>query len=237
MQNYSYPPLSPCNRKILMGAGGLLLLGLISNFIPALHTLLIFVMGLTYKSLLSFNFLPLFLYPFFCTDPISFLFNGLLFWFVGSELEILWGTKKYLKFLFISTFLGGILFLLIAAALGLPFPLTGMQGLANILCLAYAWHFPERPFSFFMMFPIPAKYFCWIIIALQFYGGLQSPAAVSSWGHLPTMAIALLYLFYIKKYGDKSSFFKLRPKKSKLSLVSKSPKKEETSGNTPKYWN
>ncbi len=234
MQGYSYPPLSSTNRLILIVSGIFVLLNLLASFIPSLN--LPFWFGLSLPGILSFKVHTFLTYSFMSSDLLQFFFNGMLFWFVGSEIESLWGTKQYIKFLLLSSFLGGAFYLLIATALGISWPLLGPQGLTNALCLAYAWHFPERPFTFLMLFPIPAKIFCWIIIALQFYAGLRTPGQVTAWGHLPAMLVAFSYLYCLKLLAGSAGPRRLKIKKSNLSIVPNDTKSEETQ-NPPKYWN
>ena len=109
--------------------------------------------------------------PFTVSINLELLFNGLLLWFVGAELETLWGRRKYLFFLLFSQLLAGILFLTIAGFInGLgPASLTSLHGLSQAMILAYGVIFPDRFFSFMFIFPVKAKYFCLIIVAIETY--------------------------------------------------------------------
>lgn len=234
MQGFAYPPLSLTNRAILIASGVFLLLNLAVSLGLNLNLPLWF--GLSVPGVFSFKIYSFLSYSLLSSDPLQFLFNGMLLWFVGSELEFLWGRRKYLTFLFISAFFGGVLYLFVAAIFGIPWPLFGPQGISNALCLAYAWHFPERPFNFFMLFPIPAKIFCWIIVALQVYAGLRTPGQVAAWGHLPAMLVAGIYLYSLKHFAGRGGIRRLKIKKSNLSIVP-NKKDENDQSVPPKYWN
>jgi membrane associated rhomboid family serine protease len=145
-----------------------------------------------------------FTYPLFQTDLMSGLFSCLILWYTGSDLESSWGTKNYLKFIFTMTLLSGLFFLLIVSlffshSFIAQLPLAGSSGLCFALLVAYAMIYPERYFSFFMLFPMKAMHFCLLLGAVQLYTALFSPVAKTTWGHLSSMGFAYLYLLWAQK--------------------------------------
>jgi membrane associated rhomboid family serine protease len=201
-------------------------------------------LGLAPASFWSGQIYTLLTYPFVGEGLTSLILNCLLFWFLGSELLELWGKKRYISFLLSSYIGGGLIFALI----GLSyldkdlayFPLIGCAGISEALLVAFAILFPDRQFSFMFFFPIKAKYFCLIVIAMQIYMGLMSPSGVLSWGHLGSMFSGFIWMILItkfaqgKKQNNKTSIQR-KISRANLKLVNKDESSSK-SDNSPKYW-
>jgi membrane associated rhomboid family serine protease len=187
------PKLSKVNKIIIILSGSLFLLESI------LHKLfgksLLLYLALSGDSFFSGHFYQILSYPFVGGGFFEVLFNGLLIWFVGSELEDIWGKRKYLSFLIVATLGAGLIFLLISNLIsGVKFPFFGLMGLSNFLLMAYAIIFPNRLFTFMFIFPMKAKYFCLFIIGIQLFSGIFSPMGALSLGHLGAMATGYIHM-------------------------------------------
>ena len=170
-----------------------------------------------------------------------------MLWLMGSEFESNWGTKRYLNFL-LSCVLGGGTVYLLACALFFKstaifsFHLVGLAGIVSSLCVAYAVIYPERLFSFMMIIPIKAKYFCFILVAISLSQGFSGPSGVGAWGQLGGILSAYLFMLVISHRNFKSLSQKIskltqthsrRKGKAKLSIVKDNQDDQE---DTPKYW-
>jgi membrane associated rhomboid family serine protease len=111
-------------------------------------------------------------YPFIEASFMGLLFEGLLLWFIGSELESKWGRKFYIEFFLISILSVAPLYLILSKTLGLSAPLMGITGFNYALLVAYAIIYSERQLMFMMIFPMKAKYFCLLLAGIQLYTGL-----------------------------------------------------------------
>jgi membrane associated rhomboid family serine protease len=167
-----------------------------------------------------------------------------MLWLMGSEFEENWGRKRYITFL-LTVVIGGALFYL---GLGLiffrnhalyAFPLTGMSGIVASLCVAYAIIYPTRIFSFMMIIPIQAKYFCWILVAIALFQGVSSPMMVAAWGQLGAIISGFLFMAIIsnrnfkqlsQKMGQWTQLPGRKKSKAKLTIVANDDQKP------PKYW-
>ncbi len=98
-------------------------------------------------------------------SPSHILFNMLILWMFGVELERVWRTPFFVKYYFVTGVGAGLLSIAVAL---LPFDATRATYYANIigasgalygLLLAYAIYYPNRPILMFLFFPVPAKYF------------------------------------------------------------------------------
>ena len=133
-------------------------------------------------------------------SPSHILFNMLILWMFGVELERLWRTRFFVKFYFVTGVGAGLL--TIAASL-LPFQATrvlyggniiGASGALYGLLLAYAIYYPNRPILMFLFFPVPAKYFVAILGAIAFIMSMEGGGGVAAVTHLGGLAIGYIYL-------------------------------------------
>ena len=107
------------------------------------------------------------------TDEIGhILINMLALWMFGTELERLWGTKRFLRYYFATGIAAAVTTIVVSLA---PFPSTsrmfytvtiGASGAIYGLLLAYGLTFPNRPIYIYFIFAIPAKYFVMIMGAI-----------------------------------------------------------------------
>ncbi len=188
------------------------------------------------QKFISGHIYELITYPWIGKGLLEVVFNGLLFWFIGSDLEQMWGRKRYGAFIAASFIGGGLLYVGISlATVGGVLPLSGMAGVASSLCLAYGILYPDRMFSFMMIIPIKAKYFCMLLVGMLLFNGIFSPGGTMAWGHLGTMLCAYLFMICLSRpsfnrYFDEGVAKPKRRGKAKLKLVDEDEKKP------PKYW-
>jgi len=125
-------------------------------------------------------------------------FNMLGLWMFGSDLERLWGPKRFLQFYFASVLTAAVAQLAIAAATGAIYPTVGASGGLFGLLLAFGMMFPNRIIMpLFPPIPMKAKVF----VAL--YGGLElllgvtgSASGVAHFAHLGGMLGGYLMFRY-----------------------------------------
>lgn len=239
MSQYQFqaPQLSKINKIILIGAGACFLGGAILKAIGAFS--LVSFLGLSGSGILSGMIWQLFTYPLIETQLMGFIFNSLLVWFVGSELESLWGGRAYLRFLLLTIVGAGLLYTLVGVLFFGPgtaiyfTPLHGLTGLNFALLIAYAMLYPDRQLSMMMIFPMRAKTFCWVLVGIEAYMAIFS-SYVTAWAHLLTMGISYLIIHFqsrpLMRKVLNSSFGPKKPSKKHLYVVKDEEQKP------PKYW-
>jgi membrane associated rhomboid family serine protease len=201
-------------------------------------------LGLSAERFLAGHIYTLLTYPLLSHSILEVILNCLMLWLMGSEFESNWGTKRYLSFIF-SVIAGGALFFVAIATLFFKsgsvflFPLTGLSGIVSSLCIAYAVIYPDRLFSFMMLIPIKAKYFCFILVAISLSQGLSGPLGVGAWGQLGGILAAYLFMVVISHRNFKA----LSQKMANFGIVSKKPKSKakltivkDDQDDSPKYW-
>ncbi len=132
------------------------------------------------------------------------VFNMLGIWMFGVELERRWGTPEFTKFFLIC---GGIAGLATVAIALLPVDAGWrLQSYAGVTVgasgafygIAYAWAraSPHRTVLMFFVFPVRAKWFVLILIAMDFATAASSrlTSGVSHVAHFAGLVAAYLYL-------------------------------------------
>lgn len=161
---------------------------------------LISYLGLSANGLFNGHIYQLLTYPFIEVQLMGLIFNSLIIWFIGSELETQWGRKIYLRFLLLTVLGVGLVYtfvnLLFFFGTSLYFaPMHGLSGINFALLIAYALLYPDRQMAFMMIFPMKARTFCWILAGIEAYMAVFSSAA-TSWAHLLAMAISFLIIHF-----------------------------------------
>jgi membrane associated rhomboid family serine protease len=132
--------------------------------------------------------------------PTHILFNMLILWMFGVELERMWKTRFFVKYYLVTGVGAGLLSVLVAM---LPFDalhatygknIVGASGALYGLLLAFALYFPNRPILMFLFFPVPAKYFVAILGAIAFLTSIQGGGTVAATTHLGGLLVGYVYL-------------------------------------------
>jgi membrane associated rhomboid family serine protease len=171
----------------------------------------------------------------FLHDPTGFghiLFNMLALWMFGSDLEQLWGTRRFLNFYFLCGIGAGVCVVLANLLFNsdhLDTPTIGASGAIYGLLLAFGMLFPDRIVLMSFFFPIKAKYFVMIMGAIAFMSSFgASGSGVSNVAHLGGMLFGYVYLkTYKPRHGFLSSLgswyqdYKLQRAKKKFQVYLK----------------
>ena len=75
-------------------------------------------------------------------------------WMFGSELERLWGVRRYLQFMAGAGVAAAVTQLLVTALMGSAAPTVGASGVLFGLLMAYALSFPRRQFDLVGFLPV-----------------------------------------------------------------------------------
>jgi membrane associated rhomboid family serine protease len=136
-------------------------------------------------------------YAFLHSDLMHLFFNMLGLWMFGSELERLWGPKRYWQFL-----LAGVL-TAAASAAGhhvdhrLAGADRGRLGRPVRLLLAFGMLFPNRTIMpLFPPIPMKAKTFVMVFGGLELLLGLSGASGVAHFAHLGGMLGGWLMIRY-----------------------------------------
>ncbi len=147
----------------------------------------------------SGHFLPwqLLSYAFLHGDMLHLFFNMLGLWMFGSELERVWGGKRYLQMLAASILSAAAVQLVFTLVIGSFSPTVGASGALFGLLLAFGMMFPDRTIMpLFPPIPMKAKVFVAVFGGLELLLGLMGSSGVAHFAHLGGMLGAYLLILY-----------------------------------------
>jgi len=134
-------------------------------------------------------------YAFLHGSITHLFFNMLGLWMFGSELERLWGQKRYLQFLLAGVLAAAVAQLLIT--LGGGPPTVGASGGLFALLLAFGMLFPNRIIMpLFPPIPMKARTFVMVFGGLELVFGLAGSSGVAHFAHLGGMVGGFLMIRY-----------------------------------------
>ena len=132
-------------------------------------------------------------------------FNMLGLWMIGPTLERVWGPKRFLIFYLACGLAAGIAqMFLVNNSVSI-----GASGAIMGLLAAFAYLFPNTEFIFFPIpFPVKAKYFVFILAALDLFGGLHPGELddIGHYAHLGGLVMGFILVFIWNKTNKKTFY-------------------------------
>jgi membrane associated rhomboid family serine protease len=137
-------------------------------------------------------------YAFLHGDFGHLFFNMLGLWMFGSELEQVWGRKRFIQFYTASLLAGAVVQLLVAPLLGSQAPVVGASGALFGLLLGYALLFPNRTIMLLIPpIPMKARTFAIVFGVLALLLGVSGAArGIAHFAHLGGMLGGWLMMRY-----------------------------------------
>lgn len=191
-------PITPAVRAILIACGAVFLL---TSLWPAS----LFILGVAPQAVIEdFALWQPLTYIFVHGGVMHLVFNMLGIWMFGVELERRWGTPEFTRFFFLCGIVAGLA--TVAVALVPIDAVWRLESYASVTVgasgafygIAYAWArtFPHRTVLMLLVFPVPAKWFVTILIAMDFAFALSSGGRsdVAHVAHFAGLAAGYLYL-------------------------------------------
>jgi membrane associated rhomboid family serine protease len=144
-------------------------------------------------------------YAFLHANWWHLLLNMFGVWVFGSDLERLWGARRYLAYYLICVVAAAITQLLFAAVTGDYYPTIGASGAVFGLLLAFALYFPRRTIVLLIPpIPMPAWLFALIYGVVELVSGITDLAAdVAHFAHLGGMLGGFLAIVYWRAVRDR----------------------------------
>ena len=185
--------------------------------------LIINLLGIKYEAFSTFGLVPSkffnnlnlwqpITYMFLHGSILHILFNMLVLWMFGKELESILGNNKFLEYYFICGVGSGIVTLIFNYNSYIP--VVGASGAIYGLFTAYAILYPDRNVYFYFLLPIKIKYLLIILTGISLFSILiQSNSSISHITHLSGIIIGFLYFNKNKLINYKNLFNKDAKKK------------------------
>ncbi|NVB84037.1 MAG: rhomboid family intramembrane serine protease [Kofleriaceae bacterium] len=102
--------------------------------------------------------------PLLQPDFLSLLFTALLMWMLVPILERFWGTRRFYRFVAITSILGSAAGVLLGYALGRDVPIYGLTPFTYAATVAFGVIYARQPVQFFGVLPLSGRQFMWGII-------------------------------------------------------------------------
>lgn len=223
-----------------------------------------FSQRLQFDFILLFGLVPeKFLFGLHLWQPLTYLFlhsgfmhiffNMFALWMFGTTLERDWGSRRFLRYYFLTGVGAGLLSVLVTAVSSqagwaavrgpltpMQIPTIGASGAVYGLLLAFGLLYPHTPILVMFLFPIPARIFVLIFGALAFFSALSGPGTgIAHVAHLGGMIFGYIYLrgdnlFYraANSYGD----WRRRQARRKFEVYTKEEEEREPDYRPPDRW-
>ena len=126
---------------------------------------------------------------------IHILFNMLVLWMFGKDLEMDWGKNEFLIFYFVCGIGSGLITVL--ANINSPIVIVGASGSIYGVLVAYGFTYPNRTVYLYGVFPLKVKYVVLGFGVIAFVASLSTTQSkVSHITHLSGMIIGIIYILF-----------------------------------------
>ena len=132
------------------------------------------------------------------SDPWHIIFNMLVLWMFGSEVERAMGTRRFLTMYFTAGIFAGIFGCLFTP----NNPILGASGAIFAVEIAFAMFYPNATIIFFV-FPIKAKYLVMIFAGITVVNCLiPTGGNVAHFAHLGGLLYGFLFIRYEPRFSN-----------------------------------
>lgn len=153
-----------------------------------------------HAAIFSFELWRLLTYGFLhdISSPLHVIFNALLLYMVGPQLEDRWGEMRFFIFMLTSIFLGGVL-VCIAFLLGLTSSVVVGFSAATIgLIIAWGLTFSSQHIYVFGIFPLTGKQLVYVTVGLEVLYAVSSNS-ISSAAHFGGILAGFIFTLGLYK--------------------------------------
>jgi len=155
-------------------------------------------------------------------EPQHIVLNMLGLFFLGRDIEDLYGTKEFFRVYLAMVVFGGLAWAVVEKVRGAPdvASVVGASGAVSGIVVLYALNFPRRTLALFFVIPVPAWFAGVVVELLDAYGAVVRPEGshVAYVVHLGGAALASAY------YGFGWNFGRWWPKSVSLGWLRPRPK-------------
>ncbi len=136
----------------------------------------------------------------FCHAGIwHLLFNMLMLWWLGTELETLYGSARFLRFYLLSGLFASLFYVGVAVLRQDPKPALGASGAVMGVTVLYAFHYPRRKMLLYGIVPIEIRWLAGLYILMDLSGVLSPASGIANACHLGGAAYGAAYALWERR--------------------------------------
>ncbi len=128
-------------------------------------------------------------------SPFHLLWNMLVLWMLGSDVEVTWGSRRFVAYYLLCTV--GAAAATIALSPQSQTVTIGASGAVFGILAAFAVLFPDRHILFMFLFPLRARYFVLVLAGLQLLLFAEGRGGVAYAAHLGGLLTGAAYLVVV----------------------------------------
>jgi membrane associated rhomboid family serine protease len=123
------------------------------------------------------------------------VFNMLIVWWAGSEVESIYGPREFLAFYLVSAVVASAAFVAGDIVAGTRTTAIGASGAATAVLMLFALHYPNRTVYLFFIIPVPVLLLVVLYVGLDVLGtlGHRQGEHIAFTAHLGGAAFGFLY--------------------------------------------
>jgi membrane associated rhomboid family serine protease len=161
-------------------------------------------------------------------EPLHIIFNMLGLFFIGRDIEDVYGTKEFIRVYVVMIVFGGVVWAVAEKLHGGGPPVVGASGAIAGIVTLYALNFPRRMLALWFVIPVPAWLVGVLYVAYDAYGAVARAEGdrVAYTVHLGGAAMALIYYGLGVNFGRWWPRFSLRLPRPRPKLRVHTPEDE-----------
>lgn len=146
------------------------------------------------------------------TDPWHLIFNMLVLWMFGSEVERVLGPRRFLTLYFTAGIFAGI-----CCCIFTPHsPIVGSSAAILAIEMAFAMYFPDSTVIFYFL-PIRAKYLIMIFTGITIFNCIiPTSSNIAHFAHLGGLLYGFLFVRYSYRVSDYLNKWQLHHQEKEL---------------------
>lgn len=193
MMSMGSPGLTKAIKWLMIATGGVYVLqlfpfsGQLLQYYASLIPFLAFLHGQIWR-------VATYIFMHDISTPFHILVNMLMLWMFGTEMENLWGARKFTFFYLLCGVGSGLFSIISLFTSSYAVPVIGASGAVLGVLTAYAYYYPQRQILLFFILPINIRVFVIGFALYSVFGALIPHGNISHLTHLGGIIIALSYL-------------------------------------------
>ncbi len=160
-------------------------------------------------------------------DPMHLVLNMLFFWFIGREIETMYGSRDFLAFYLSAAVISTLVWAIVQSLTGDPTPLVGASGAVMAVAMLYVLYYPRREILVFFVLPVEA----WILGLIYVFWQVFTLIKGNSYDAVEAHLAGVAYGFLFKEFDLRWSRMPwMRARRPRFRLITPEPREKPSSG-------